>query len=337
MKKYLILIFPILLASCFWPSKNEIQTAKNEMNNPTSINTKNENSSWTEISNESPKTEIIKEKSYFKVNHLTSENFIDVNEVENIENIKEKLDIKWIVNNPDIEKIKISFTNPTSKFPSDEYNLKTFKKWNKDFLYRAYKSYSVLDLWLNTYTIEWFVWENMVSKVEVVVFIADNSKTWTGNIVETSSWSMQTSTFSWEIFEKLPTDEQTYWTPSINEDTFSYSNLKDFNWFKNSELSNVNCENFADYLKENYTWYYWNTCRPTSGENNFSVNVLSLSWDEYKYEKHYISANLWVYMKVLLDSWTWVMQSDLQTKNDELKAKAFDTTNSDKLFKDLLK
>ena len=91
-------------------------------------------------------------------------------------------------------------------------------------------------------------------------------------------------------------------------------------------------------MKQNYTWYYWNTCRPILDDNNFSVNVLSLSGDEYKYERHYVIAKYGIYGKLLLESGTGLMQADLPAKNDELKAKIFDVqTKADSLFKDMLR
>jgi hypothetical protein len=60
------------------------------------------------------------------------------------------------------------------------------------------------------------------------------------------------------------------------ESSFTYSNISSFEVVKNPEIWELTCENFSDYLKENYTWYYWNTCRPIY-EDSFSVNVLTLS------------------------------------------------------------
>lgn len=333
MKKLTLLIILLSLTSCFWPSNEEIQKAKNDIFNNSWSTTSN--SGWENTLNKIKQNKIF-EKSYFKINHLTWDNFIDIKKID-LEKIKDKFDLKWVVNNPDIEKIKVYFKNENSKFPTDEYILKTYKKWNKDFLYRAYKTYNVLDYWLNIYTIEWYVWDNLVSKVELEVYLEDKSK-----IIElknenfTSSWLTSIS-FTWDIFEKLPKDDNIYWELKINDNNFTYSNLKNIIWFKNNEIYGVNCENFAEYLKQNYTWYYWNTCRPIKNWLNFTVNVLTLIWDQYKYEKHYISPNNWLYIKVLLDSWSDITQNDLQKKNDELKQKIFDDLKiTDKLFDDLI-
>jgi hypothetical protein len=63
-----------------------------------------------------------------------------------------------------------------------------------------------------------------------------------------------------------------------------------------------------------------------------------LSWDKYKYEKHYIDRKYNFYGIVLLENWEWLTQSDLLSKNEELKQKTFEIiSKTDKLFKDLLK
>lgn len=335
MKKLIIFVLPILLASCFWPNKAEIQNAKETLLDSSwttiSLNNSNSDKTWT--------TNIIQEeKSYFEINYLTDDKSISLENISNIENIKDNLDIKWIVLNSEIDKIKVIFQNKTSTFPVDNYELKTYKKWNKDFLYRAYKKYAVLDFWLNEYTFEWYVKDKIISSVKLDLFIVNSKK------LQSMSWDILNSswttinTLSWDILENLLTNEITYWSPKINDDeTFNYSNIDNFTWSVNNELSWINCVNLWDYLKQNYTWYYWNTCRPIIDENNFSVYVLYLSWNEYKYEKQYISQKLWIYGKILLDSWSWITSSELQIKSDELKSHIFDTINSDKLFQDLLK
>lgn len=333
MKKILIFLFPIVLTSCFWPSADEVQKAKDEIFHATWSTSQTDR----DIKNESSS---IEEKSYYAIHYITKEKWLDIEAISNIEKIKDKLDIKWRVINKKIDTIKVIFENKTSTFQVDTYHLKTYKKWSETFLYRAYTLYDVLDFWLNEYTFEWYIWEELFSSVKLDIFIADPNKIVPIQTEEKIvSTSPKINTLSWDIFENLPTNDITYGEPKVNNDeqSFTYSNLKDFIATTNNELSLVNCENFWDYLKENYTWFYWNTCRPIKDENNFSVNVLSLTWDEYKYEKHYISAPLWIYGKVLLESGNGLMQWNLQSKNDELKTKTFDTTsNADILFTDLL-
>jgi hypothetical protein len=340
MKKWIIFLFPILLFSCFGESK-EIQEAKQDLLWDTqNKETFSENTS-SEIpldisSPDIPQDQV--EVSSYNINYLTDK-FIDIEPIVNIEKITDTLDIKWIVNNPDIDKIVVSFSNTTSKFPSDTYILQTFKKGDKTFLYRAYKKYQVLDFWKNIYTIEAYVWENIISKLELEVQIISN-------IAKSVSWSWQISEYIqksiWDenntVFLNLPVNETTYWNPIMTgESSFTYSNISWFEIEKSSATLDLTCENIWDFLKQNYSWYYWNTCRPIY-QDSFSLNVLSLTWEKYKYEKHYIDKKYWFYAIFLLEEWTWLSQEDLAAKNQELKEKTFETTIiTDTLFKDMLK
>lgn len=335
MKKIFIIALPFLLFSCFWES-DEIKQAKQELLWTNEVENSNNEIQKETIQEENISTQEI--KSYYNINYLTDK-FLDIEAILNIEKITDTLDVKWIVNNPDIDKIIVKFENRDSSFPLDNYTLQTFKKWDTTFLYRAYKKYQVLDNWLNKYTIEWYVWENLVSKLELEVFIANLENT--QNISQLQAQDFVPKTI-WDednsVFLNLPVDENNYWNPLMTgESSFTYSNISSFEVVKNPEIWELTCENFSDYLKENYTWYYWNTCRPIY-EDSFSVNVLTLSWDKYKYEKHYIDRKYNFYGIVLLENWEWLTQSDLLSKNEELKQKTFEIiSKTDKLFKDLLK
>lgn len=338
MKKIFIIALPFLLFSCFWES-DEVKQAKQELLWTNEVEKLNNEIQKETIQEENTSTQVTKEiKSYYNINYLTDK-FLDIEPIVNIEKITDTLDIKWIINNTDIDKITVKFENRDSNFPADSYTLQTFKKWDTTFLYRAYKKYQVLDNWLNKYTIEWYVWENLVSKLEIEVFIANLentqnvSQTQTQDFVPKTIWDENNS-----VFLNLPVDENSYWNPLMTwESSFTYSNIPSFEVIKKPEIWQLTCENFADYLKENYTWYYWNTCRPIY-EDSFSVNVLTLSWDKYKYEKHYIDRKYNFYGVVLLENWEWLAQSDLLSKNEELKQKTFEIiSKTDKLFKDLLK
>lgn len=345
MKKLIIFVLPFLLFSCFWES-DEVKQAKQEL---LGENTQKENNN--EIRNISLTWETInlqenikeEQKSYYKINFLSSNKFIDIESIPNIENVTDSLDIKWIVNNPDIDKIVVNFENRDSSFPVDNYTLQTFKKADSSFLYRAYKKYQVLDNWLNKYTIDAYIWENLVSKIELEVFIASKNNS-NSKIKTNQTWNNNSyipKTIGWEndsVFLNLPIDEDNYWSPIMtSESSLTYSKISNFEIIKNSWIIEANCDNIWDYLSTKYTWYYWNTCRPIY-ENSFSVNVLTLTWDKYKYEKHYIDKKYNFYWIVLLEDGEWISKNDLQAKNNEFKIKTYDVIEkTDKLFKDLLK
>lgn len=334
MKKILVLILPFILLSCFWWDKDEIQKAKEEIfsDNQTEIKTEEENITQNE------ETQIIKEDKNEKPSYeLSKQNdFIDLEPITNIEKIGDELEIKWLVNNSDIDKIVVNFSNENSSFPKDNHTLSQYKKWDKTFIYRAYKRYEVLDKWINIYTIKAYIWEDEVSSIELKVIIPENE-------VKTISDTEKVVKNLWDendnLFLSLPVNEETYWKPVMTStDSFTYSNLTDFSAIKDSSSFDVTCENVDDYLKEKFSWYYWNTCRPISWENWLYVNVLTLIWDEYFYYRVYADKSHWIYSKVLLETWTWVWKDDLSEKNSELKNTNFDIiSKTDSLFNDLLK
>lgn len=346
MKKLIVILLPVFLFSCFGESK-EIQQAKQDL---LWENQGQETSSWNVSSgtqNESTGTSAIlpeiapKEVSSYNINYLTDK-FIDVEPIVNIQSIKDELDIKWVVNNPDIDKIVVSFKNSTSTFPEDNYTLQTFKKGEKTFLYRAYKKYHVLDTWKNIYTIDAYVWGNLISKLELEVNIvpetlpssaSTQTQSWASDYVPKSIWDENNS-----VFLNLPINENTYGTPIMTgESSFTYSNVSWFEVQKSDEILELTCENIWDFLKQKYSWYYWNTCRPIY-QDSFSLNVLSLSGDTYKYEKHYVDKKYWFYAAALLEEWTGVTKDDLSAKNQELKDKNFEiTTTTDTLFQNIVK
>lgn len=340
MKKWIVFLFPFLLFSCFGESK-EIQEAKKDLLWDTQ---KQEISSQDTLSGtisdialvDTPQNE--REVSSYHINHLTDA-FIDIEPILNIESITDTLDIKWKVNNPDIDKIVVTFTNTTSSFPSDTYTLQTFKKGDKTFLYRAYKKYQVLDTGKNMYTIDAYVWTNLISKLELEVNILSN-------ISQNTSWTWEVSEYIpksiWDenntVFLNLPVNESTYGNPIMTgESSFTYSKISWFEVKKSSDTFERTCENIWDLLKQNYSWYYWNTCRPIY-EDSFSFNVLSLSGDTYTYEKHYIDRKYNFYGVVFLETGSGVSQEQLATKAEELKGKTFEVSLlTDSVFKDMLK
>ena len=113
MKKLIFLVLPLLLASCFWPSNDEVQKAKDELLNPTV-------SSGTQISeNTSSQEENLvqtqEEKSYYKISFSWANDFDieqlwpDDGDVNNPSYFTDKIDITGVVSNKNIDKIKVSF------------------------------------------------------------------------------------------------------------------------------------------------------------------------------------------------------------------------------------
>lgn len=346
MKNLIILLLPFFLFSCFWES-DEIKQAKQDLlgeNTQTSLSLE-ENFSQREDPTPSQDTQDeIKEDtgktSFYSLNYLT-DRFIDIEPIANIQNLKDELEIQWIVHNPDIDKIVVSFQNETSSFPNDVYTLQTFKKGDSTFLYRAYKKFQVLDEGLNIYTFDAYVGENLIAKLELEVFLVSHvnpqsssqDSASVSDFVPKSIWGESDS-----VFLHLPVDEGSYGSPLMTgESSFTYSNISWFDVQKSSWVFEFTCENIWDYLKNQYSWYYWNTCRSIY-EDSFSVNVLYLQGENYHYERHYIDKKYGFYGILVLEKGTGVDQTNLPSKNEELRSTSFEImTITDRLFRDILK
>jgi len=90
----------------------------------------------------------------------------------------------------------------------------------------------------------------------------------------------------------------------------SYKNDKNLKIFK-KETPLFSCETsekLNDYLLENYSWVYWNTCRnivytPKNEDiKGIYFNVLYLDGESYFYERHYIDFENSLYGVYLLET-----------------------------------
>lgn len=344
MKKLIILSFLLLLTSCFSSNKSDIEKAKEEIFSSWTSNDwiNNEN---TDLNNsedlENSDTWISEEtvKSSYKVEKLIDNDYINIKPISNIESEKNKFEINWEVNNSDIDKIVVNFSNSTSKFPKDTHTLSQFKKWDKTFLYRAFRQYEVLDYWVNDYKIDAYIWGELVSSVNLSLEIlekSNNSDSWNQqeNKVWTNLWNEDDN-----LFLSLPIDESTYWKPVMTStSSFTYSLINWLEFARNETVFEAKCEDIESYISNIFSIYYWNTCRPVQNENWIYVNVLSISWENYNYERLYLDKKHWLSGKILLETWTWVTKENISEKNTELKGKNFEIlTTTDSLFNDLLK
>ena len=324
MKKIVLLTLLFALFSC-WASNKEITDAKKEIfgswvdveKDVSTLNTQ----TWSEV------TDVKNEKkdyNYYEINPIIDNSLIVLSPIMNVEDIKDKLDLSWNVNDENIDKITVSFSNRDSSFPEDKYELKTFKKWDKNFSYKAYSQYKVLDKWLNTYQIDWYANNELVASISLNVFLSPTKK-----VVDPATLVIDDKTLpTWEEYGELQKNENWIYT---------YTNLKDFSLSKNDFVSSLTCENLWDYLQTVSTFYYWNTCRPIK-DGSFWVNTLTLDWDNYTYSKMYFDTNSNYFVKVILQTWTWITKDDLEAKNMEFKSQTFEiTTLTDKLFSSLIK
>lgn len=175
-------------------------------------------------------------------------------------------------------------------------------------------------------------WEKKdeTSSLEVIDSLKEISAT--TNTTETSTLKEDKDT-PIEVSEEKEIDETSIISATEEKEDETLKDLED------SEITSalIDCKDFdtvSNFVKNNATWAYWNTCRDVSPDV-VKVNVLSFSWDKYKYERFYVNKNSWTLVKVLIEEWTWITTDKLADKNNELKSKVIDDTTLDKKYFDL--
>ncbi len=331
MKKiFFFLIFLLFLVSC-WENQEAIEKAKQEM------------LSWS-----SQTGEIL--DSYYE---QTSPS-IDVesswsNDVIRIDPIDEKMIVRDDENkfievtingqalDKNIQKIIVNFKNETSNFPSDQYELKTFKPWDTEFHYRASSLYRVLDYGVNQYTFVAYLSGSVFEKKVTVTVPKGDTLSWA---LTTASWASQSVTNSKDVFASLP-HSVIYGDPvSLSSQSFSYSQLK---WLevRKEAVPSLSCSDsqaLTDFLVKKYGYTYWNTCRDIAPGKWLRVNVVRSTWEStFVYETHIIDSYNQLYGTYLLTSWNGGKDA-LSAKNDEFKSQTFKGIDAvSELFKDLSK
>jgi hypothetical protein len=209
----------------------------------------------------------------------------------------------------EVDKIEVSFSNETSSYPPDLYNLKQFKKWDTTFKYMASSNFKTLDFWLNKYIFTAYSWDSTY-KIKVEINIPEKEKVSSVNTQELNSDS-EVKNILWDNLE-------------INNLTIK----------ENFATEEVNCSNLTDFLVENYWYSYWNSCRDIIKDKSIWFYVLRLKWENYYYEKHYVNYETKQYGILLLETGTWVTKDTMKDKNDELKQVSWDEVlKADKKFK----
>lgn len=324
-KKYNFLTLIILvlsLTSCFWWNDDVTKAKQELLNQDNSLEEKfEENIAKYEEAEKQEKEKIV-------INHLTDSKFIELDSIDENDLSSLELEITWktLVN---VDKINVTFSNSSSKFPVDNYALKTFKSWDKIFLYRAFKKYETLDYGENKYIIEAYSWAE-VSKIELIINIEEEKVSDSKNEeIVTEQVNLNNLPVWWD-----------FWNPvDIWLGKFTYSDIK---WLQVEKLINADLTLDSDSVNEFLAdkidwWFFWNSLRPVSWEEWVSFYLIRLEWDKYFYEKHYFTTS-WFYWVLILETWSWIDLNWLSEKNTQLKEKNADftiTAISDKLFKKL--
>lgn len=326
---FFLITLIFFLSSCF-SSTDDVNKAKQDLLNWNNV-IEEDYTSEEIVDNNELKNEVLEEK--IVINDLTTEKFIELDTI-NEDNLRSlELEITWKTTE-NVDKIIVNFSNTWSSFKEDNYTLKTFKSWDKTFLYRAFLKYETLDYWRNVYLIEAYSWDK-VSKTELII----NIKKEIDNLEKSSekepiaSEKVDTSS--------LPTS-QYYGNPvELWDSKITYSDIK---WLQIEKITGtwitLDSESVNSFLSDRVDgWFFWNSLRPINNNEWVSFFVVRLDWDNYIYEKHYFSPN-WYYWVLELEKWVWADISNLSEKNSELKLKN-DTYQivaiADMLFKDILK
>lgn len=329
---FLLIALMLFLSSCFSSTEN-IDKAKQDLLNWSGVveedYTSEEIAKFDEL--EKDQKENIEEKII--INPLTTDQFIELDSLENKDLLSLEVEITWKTTT-NVDKIIVNFSNTWSSFKEDNYTLKTFKVWDKTFLYRAFLKYETLDYWRNVYLLEAYSWEK-VSKTELIINVNKE-------VVNLDKSSEKEPVASEKVdTSSLPTSQYFGNPVELGDSKITYSDIK---WLQIEKFSStgvtLDSDSVNSFLSDRIDgWFFWNSLRPISNNEWVSFFVVRLDWDNYIYEKHYFSPN-WYYWVLKLEKWVWADISTLSEKNSELKLKndTYQTvTIADMLFKELLK
>lgn len=333
MKKIIALTFLFFLSACFWWQENREEKINETSNQEPIISIEDEK--WA-------LEEDIQEEPFMEVVALDDKNFIEIIPLENNEIQSFEVQIRGKVLDEWVDKIEVHFENNTSDFPEDDYTLPTFKWGEESFRYFASAWFRVLDFWENYYTFTAYKWEE-TSSVEVIIFIPEEDineenkevfkekEEWNDNSQEGENeeffWVINTLDLWIELWES-----DIFGKPiSLSGWIVSYENDTNLKIYK-EETPLFSCqtpEKLNEYLFENYSWVYWNTCRnivytpKDEDTKGIYFNVLFLDEENYFYERHYVDFENEIYWVYLLETWIWVDKTNIAEKNQELKQKEF--------------
>ncbi len=233
--------------------------------------------------------------------------------------------------NIQVDKIQVLFTNPTSKYPDDDYTLQAFKSGDTTFKYIASSKNQVLDFGQNEYIFRAWAGKE-ISETKIVLNVLDeNNKETIGS--ESTLVGPEDNTISID----LPTSSK-YGEPlMLWEESFTYTQIKGFE-VKKEILPEISCETLTDYLWERMNvWYYWNTCRDIVKEKWIKFNVIRLDGEKYVYERHYVDFTHGFYGIYELETGVDVTSENISDKNQELKEREFPSLEIvDDLMKDIV-
>lgn len=224
-----------------------------------------------------------------------------------------------------VDTISVSFSNPTSDFPDDDYTLQTFNSGDATFRYNASSRSQVLDYGKNTYIFT-ATRGDTTSQTEVSIIVlngADQTITFEEKVIGTEENS---------VIVDLPQSEVFGEPLSLGTSSFTYSGIEGLEITK-QEVSEITCEGLTQYLSDTInTWYYWNTCRDIVKDEGISFYVLRLTGDEeYVYQKHYVDYVHGFYAVYDIETGTGIDKENISEKNTQFKERNDTLQNVDQV------
>ena len=329
MKKIIIVFsFLVLLVSC-GQSQSDVEAAKQKLLWEDIWATQKEKVITNPVKQEDAKE--IEKKSAIQIVALSSDQFLEFDVISDavLNTWEVKISgktLSWV------DKIEVLFSNPTSSYPDDNYELQTFKSGWDSFRYVASSRNQVLDFDENTYIFTAYAWEKK-SQTKVVIVLVDPEKK--EEKIGTESQLIGTEENTLRI--DLPTSSKYGEPMMLGEASFTYTQIKGLE-IEKEVISQLSCDTLTDFLtKRMKSWYYWNTCREIIKEKWIKFNLIRLEWDKYVYERHYVDFIHWFYWTYELETWEWVNSENIADKNSELKIQEFPSLEIiDDLMKDIV-
>lgn len=324
MKNYVVLIIMLFALGSCGTSQSDIDTAKQDL-------------LWnTQVSEKSPESIQKKEEAIQEKSNLVQIIPMDDQRLLAIDDISEATLKIWEVVitgavTSSVDRIDVLFSNPTSKYPDDDYTLQAYEAWDMIFKYIASSKNQVLDFGENEYIFRAYSWD-LVSDTKVILEVSDEDEEETTG-KELNLVGVEENT----ILIDLPTSSKYGEPMKLWEESFTYTQIKGLEINKEI-LENISCETLTEYLTERMnSWYYWNTCREIVKDKGIKFNVIRLAWEEYVYERHYIDFVHGFYGTYELETGVWVTSENIADKNSELKEREFPSLDIvDDLIKDIV-
>jgi hypothetical protein len=266
------MLFIFVLTSC-GTSQSDIDNAKQELLGDKKIS--------QEIKESKPTPPQKEEKNLVQIIPRDDNRFLEFNTISDTSLQTGEVIITGTTN-ISVDNIEVLFTNPTSKYPDDDYTLLAFNSGDESFKYIASSKNQVLDFGQNEYIFKAYSGKQVSETKIILEVLSEDEQEKIG--IESNLIGIEDNLISID----LPTSSKYGEPMKLGEASFTYTQIKGLEVNKEI-LEVVSCDSLTDYISKRInTWYYWNTCRDIIKDKGIKFNVIRLEGDNYVYERHYI-------------------------------------------------